>query len=826
MDSTDMEPPQDNIIEEAAPGMPEMDRTWMISFWEVFTECVIELDARYRVTNLRRKADSSFSSTNIVGESFLDIAAPKDRELVRSKLDTLKTAGARYVRFTFQSVQGNYYRWTIIPFFESGEFAGCHGMAVDSTEQTKKEITLNWQSAIIDGAGDFISIADMDGNVLYTNPGAYKMTGYDPSHGPLDPKVIFTRQHLRAINGEGAEAIAKTGYWSSRGELIHQNKMRIPIEHTMFAVEINNGESMLIGTVIRDVTVFFEHERSLDEARREAEAANLAKSEFLSRMSHEIRTPMNAVLGMINIGLGTQDVEKKDHCFARAESASKHLLGIINDVLDMSKIEADKFELSYSSFDFEKMLKNITNMANVRAEEKKQDLIVNLSYDVPAFIHSDELRLSQVITNLLTNAIKFTPERGTIILSVEKIGEDDADVMLQVGVSDTGIGISEEQQKRLFTSFNQADASIAQTYGGSGLGLAISKRIIELMGGRIWIVSEAGKGSQFIFTLQTKKVEGKTREQLVTKVNQKKMRILAVDDSDETREYLLHIMDALNLRCDVASDGYQALHMIESAKSDPYNVFFVDWMMPGMDGIELSNKIKKTSGENSVVIMISANDWNAFEEEAKAVGVDLFIPKPLFPSTISNAINICMNAEAAEKEAETAAAEAVETSGAAEPAETAKAAQAAKAADNAEAAGGAGKKAQKTANDFSDYTVLIAEDVDINREIMSAVLEDTGIAIDYAENGKDAVCMFSANPRKYNMILMDINMPEMDGYEATRLIRACSLPRADSIPIVAMTANVFREDIEKCLAAGMNDHIGKPIDVVDLFAQLTKYLCN
>ena len=783
-----MEKTSDGLIEENVPGADKIDRTWMTTFWEAFSDCVIEMDAEYKVRNILRKTDSTFTMSEILGNSFLDIAVENERDFAANELQQLKNGDLPYRRFTFLSKLGRYYRWTLIPLYKDEVFLGFRGIAVDVTQQSLNEITLNWQSAIIEGSSNFITITELNGRLLYVNPGACIMTGFNSDE--LRPELIFTSEHLEEIRNVGLIEAAETGSWTCLNELICKDGKRIPIEHNLSSVKNERDETILIVTIIRDITTFVENEKKIEEGRRAAEAANIAKSEFLSRMSHEIRTPMNAIIGMINIGLGTEDVDKKNYCFKRADSASKHLLGIINDILDMSKIEADKFELSYKEFDFEQALKNITNMANVRAEEKRQNFIVNLGDDVPSSILGDELRLSQVITNLLTNAIKFTPERGTVTLNIEKFDEVENDIILRIEVVDTGIGISIDQQKRLFTSFNQADSSISQKFGGTGLGLAISKRIIELMGGKIWIESELGKGAKFIFNIKAKKAEGRIRTKLAESVNRENLRILAVDDAEETLLYFTHVMDALKISCDTASAGPQALHMIKNCIGKPYNIFFVDWQMPDMDGIELTRKIKEINGDNSIVIMISANDWNAIEKEAIAAGIKHFISKPLFPSTLINAINICV-----------------------------------------------GEITKETSNnvkyvnvgrryDFHNHTLLIAEDVEINREIMSAILEETKVSVNYAENGKAAVSMFSANPGKYDLILMDINMPEMDGYEATRQIRAIDDVRAKDIPIIAMTANVFKEDIEKCLNSGMNDHTGKPIDSAALLGALNKYLSN
>ena len=643
------------IIEETASDASEMDLTWMIPFWASFTDLVIEIDAQHIITNIRRKADSSFDMSDIAGTSFLDIAVEKDTKLVHSRLESLKNGEVANLRFQFLSKIGRYYRWTLIPFYKNNIYAGCHGVAIDTTEQTLKEITLKWQGAVIEDGRDFVRIFNMDRQLLYSNPGVYKMTGYDPAFEAPGSDVIYTPAHYKAVLGEGLDTVNKHGIWVARGEIIHSNGALIPIEHTMFGIKDDSDETILIATIIRDITVFLEHEQELEEARHAAESANMAKSDFLSRMSHEIRTPMNAIIGMIDIGRNTDDIERKDYCFMRADGAAKHLLSLINDILDMSKIEADKFELSYSVFDFEKSLENIVNIATVKAEEKHINFTVTIAENVPEFIRSDEMRLGQVIANLLTNAMKFTPEKGTVALSVENLEETADELTLEIKVADTGIGISKEQQERLFQSFNQANSSISQKYGGTGLGLAISKRIVEFMGGKIWVESTIGEGSKFIFTLKTKKIE------------------------NSAEQYKSHD--------------------------------------------------KQTVKEHS-----------------------------------------------------------------------------------------------RDEYDFSSLTLLIAEDVDINREIMSAILEKTGAIIEYAENGVQAVSLFSENPEKFDLILMDINMPELDGHEATKQIRTLDLPVAKAIPIIAMTSNVFKEDIEKCLSVGMNGHTGKPIDADELFEKLNKFL--
>ena len=523
-------------------------------------------------------------------------------------------------------------------------------------------------------------------------------------------------------------------------------------------------------------------------AEAEAHKASQAKTEFLSRMSHEMRTPLNAIIGMLNMAMDTNDSKKIQNYLDKASGASKHLLNLINDVLDMSKIEADKFELTNSDFNLEKMLINIINVVNFRAEAKYQNFLVKLNRDVPLVLHGDELRLSQVITNLLTNAVKFTPEYGNVILSVEKTEETSNEITLKMEVSDSGIGISGEQQKRLFSSFEQADNSISHKFGGTGLGLAISKRIVELMGGRIWIESELDKGAKFIFTVKLIKGNEIIHDELKVKIDANNVKILAVDDSEEMRVYFSVVMESFNLHCDVASGGHEALELIKNNKDKPYDIIFVDWLMPGMNGIELTKEIKTISENNPSIILLSASDWNSIENEAIAAGVKQFIPKPLFPSMLVDAINECLGVESAKNNARGT------------------------------------QDVMEAVYDFSNYTILAAEDNEINREILIAILDKTGAFVDFAENGKIAISMFKSNPDRYDLILMDVQMPEMNGYDATRAIRALESSNAKDVPVIAMTANVFREDIENCISAGMNDHVGKPIDPESLYKKIGNYI--
>jgi signal transduction histidine kinase/DNA-binding response OmpR family regulator len=563
-----------------------------------------------------------------------------------------------------------------------------------------------------------------------------------------------------------------------------------PIE-TEFMLYLDIATSFVIACLLTVLVLKYQRQEYV-KAQKEAEEASGAKSEFLSNMSHEIRTPMNAIIGMTSIGKSSSAIERKDYAFEKIEAASTHLLGVINDILDMSKIEAGKLELSFSDFDFEKMLQKVVNVINFRVDEKHQKLTVHIDRKIPSALIGDDQRLAQVVTNLLSNAVKFTPDEGTIRLDTQLQNDENGVCAIKISVTDSGIGIPPEQQARLFTPFQQAESSTSRKFGGTGLGLAISKRIVEMMDGHIGVESEAGHGSTFSFTVKVKRGASQRPGLLRAGINWKNIRALAVDDAQDIREYFAEIARGFGILCDIASGADEACALID--RNGPYDMYFIDWKMPGMDGIELARAITGRYGGQSVVIMISSTEWSVIEEDAKSAGISKFLPKPLFPSMIADCINECL---------------------------------------------GVGNLLikdddQTEIDDFSGRRVLLAEDVEINREIMLALLEPTHLAIDCAENGAEAVKRFSENPGGYALIFMDLQMPEMDGYEATRQIRAfeagekppLKTPGGErkGIPIIAMTANVFREDIEKCLEAGMNGHLGKPLDLNEVLGKLREYL--
>ncbi len=578
-------------------------------------------------------------------------------------------------------------------------------------------------------------------------------------------------------------------------EWTHQNlkNVEIPVEITL--VRVNYKGALSVIGYVRDLReykamlkVIEKNQKELKESKLIAENSSRAKSEFLANMSHEIRTPMNAIIGMSKIGQSSGNMEKMEYCFSKVNDASKHLLALINDILDMSKIDANKLELHVEPFNIEKMIENICNVVAIKLEEKKIKMMINMDVKLLHYVIGDELRLSQVITNLLSNAIKFTPDLGSVHLNIKLKSATEYESVLYFEVIDTGIGITKEQIPKLFTSFQQAEDSITRKFGGTGLGLAISKKIVELMGGTIGVTSEIDKGSRFYFTVKLKN-DKKLIENIKYALSvYEKLRVLVIDDDQMILDYFKSIMSNLSINCDLIFNSRDAIDLVRDSieKNTPYDIIFVDYLMEELNGIETIRAIKEILSDSVNVIMISNIDWSEIEKEAVEVGINRYISKPLFQSSIFNAINELVIHEYLTLEVE--------------------------------------EKVTEESLTFSKCNMLLVDDNDINQEIVFAMLEDTKINIDCAVNGLEAVQMFNENLNKYDVILMDVQMPVMDGLTATKNIREIESKQSSSVPIIALTANAFKEDVEICKAAGMDDHISKPIEFEDLLNKIAMYL--
>ena len=639
--------------------------------------------------------------------------------------------------------------------------AVCYRVDPDDPNQTPEGVHFPYHDWITQYGSLYVDEEYREGFLSFTDP--------DNVRAALATKDIIAYRYLARRGG------------SEYYEMLRMAGVRHPkdrADHIVHAIGMGFTD---IDVEMRDALAT---NRALSEALAAAEEANKAKTAFLSNMSHEIRTPMNAIIGLDSLALQNETLpaETREYLEKIGESAH-HLLGLINDILDMSRIESGRLLIRKEEFSFRNMLEQINTMVMSQCAEKGLHYECRVIGGVSDYYIGDDMKLKQVLINILSNAIKFTDAPGDVTLTVERTAVFGDHSTVRFRISDTGIGMERAFIPKIFDAFTQEDSSRNNKYGSTGLGMAITKNIVELMNGTISVESEKGVGTEFtvIVTLNNSDQKGP----VTNYISPNDLRILVVDDEEIAAEHARIVLDEVGIKADTCYDGQTAMHMLElqHAKHEPYSLVLLDWKMPDMDGLEVAKEIRKLYDKETTVIILTSFNWDEILDEAIHIGVDSFLAKPLFASNVLDEFE-----RVARK-------------------------------NNMSL-----YKEKKRAR-LKGRRILMAEDVFINAEIMRQIIMAREAEIDHAENGKLAVDTFAESPAGYyDAILMDVRMPEMDGLEATAAIRALDRPDAKAIPIIALTANAFDEDVQRSLQVGMNAHLSKPVEPEHLYQTLEELI--
>ena len=649
----------------------------------------------------------------------------------------------------------------------------------------QRTIELQKLSRAIEQSPVSVVITDVDGNIEYVNPYFCQLTGYDCAE-VLGGNARLLKSGLTPteVYAELWQTIASGNSW--QGEFNNKRKDGTFFDEKAIISPLRNlnGDITHYVAVKEDITQQKQDQAELRQARQTAEEATQAKSMFLANMSHEIRTPMNAIIGLSYLALKTDLTPKQQDYVQKIHSASTSLLGIINEILDFSKIEAGKLQLDPAPFVLDEMMDNVFNLTHTQANAKGLEFLYHIDPNIPQNLIGDPLRLAQVMTNLINNAVKFTGS-GSITIDGKVVARLENKIELRFSVSDTGIGMTPEQVARLFQAFTQADGSTTRKYGGTGLGLTISKRLVEMMGGTIVVDSTAGKGSNFSFTAWFELTGKANAKRRIVPDSLNELRVLVVDDNQTAKEILQEYLAAMNFQVDTAESGQAAIDAVLCSTVNPYSLVLMDWQMPEMDGIEAARRIKNELRlvKPPAIVMVTSFDREEVYAQAQRYDLDGVMIKPVTPSHLFDlAVRLF--------------------------------------APRSPQIGKTRKTMQERDYGIKGLRVLLAEDNEINQQIALELLRSQGVEVLVAANGREAVnASMQLAEHPFDLILMDLQMPDMDGFEATAAIRRNCV----TLPIIAMTAHAMVEEKEKCLDAGMNDHIAKPINPPAMFATIARW---
>jgi len=637
----------------------------------------------------------------------------------------------------------------------------CYRADPDDNEQTKQDVRFPYYERFKWYAEHSVDEKYREGFLKFIEP--------DNIRRELSEKLIIAYRYLVHRNG--------VDYY----EMIRMAGVRHAADrddHIVHAIGLG------LTNIDSDVREQMAKNQALSEALAAAEEANKAKTAFLSNMSHEIRTPMNAIIGLDSLALRNESLSPETREYLeKIGGSARHLLGLINDILDMSRIESGRMIMRKEEFSLRSILEQINTMVMTQCSDKGLKYECKMTGGVSDFYIGDDMKLKQVLINILSNAIKFTEAPGEVSMTVERTAVFEDQSTIRFVIKDTGIGMDAEFLPKVFDTFTQENSSRNNKYGSTGLGMAITKNIVDIMNGTISVTSEKGVGTEFTVVITLKNSEHDNAEDFF--IDTKNMRVLVVDDEEIAAEHARIVLEEAGIKADTCLNGEDALHMLEiqHTKQQPYNLVLLDWKMPDMDGIDVAKEIRKLYSSETTIIILTSFNWDEIMDEALHIGVDSFLAKPLFASNV-----ICEFERIARKNNMVLFKE-------------------------------------KQRAELSGRRILLAEDVFINAEIMKKLLEIREAYIDHAENGKIALDLFSqSEQRYYDAVLMDVRMPEMDGLEATKAIRALDRPDAKTVPIIAMTANAFDEDVQRSLQVGMNAHLSKPVEPERLYQTLEELI--